>query len=129
MNILSLKFFKLLRQRILKLKSLLKAHEKAKKDFDHEWGHIDLKVYTMVDRTPGGRKCDLLTSVHMGSRHLDQARIWHKAGKARWDHNNNEQIYKPRELKVDPQLEYMYDKLGLSKDLEQTALGPQNHVT
>lgn len=123
MNILSLNLFKVLRARFSKLKSLLKAKEEAKKGPEDEWGCIDIGDYTILDRLRGGKKCDLLTSVHMSSRQLDQARHWHKAGKARWDHNHNEQTYRPKEIKLDPQLEFNYDRLGLSKEMEQTSIG------
>ena len=123
MKIPSLKFFQLLRLRICKLTSFLKAKDEARQVEDQEWDLVDLKAYTIVDRTPGGRKCDLLTSVHMGSRQLDQARVWQKTGKARWHMNVNEQMYKPSQIRIDPQLEFICDKLGLSKDMEQTVIG------
>jgi hypothetical protein len=129
MKFFSFNFFNLLRARVSKLTALLQAHEKAKKRFEQEWGCVDLKVYTMVDRTPGGRKCDLLTSVHMGSRQLDQARVSQKVGNARWHHNVYEQEYKPREVRIDRQLEFIYDKLELNKDIEQTVIGSPNQLT
>jgi hypothetical protein len=60
----------------------------------------------------------------MNGRQIDQARNQGKSGKARWHVNCTEQSYKPREIKLNPQLEYMHDELGLNKDIGSSELSP-----
>lgn len=123
MNIFSLRFFNLLKQRSAKLRARMEAQAKAKKELELDWGGVDRTAYTMIKPVNTEKISDMLTRVHMGSHHLDQAKAWHKKGKARWLHNSNEQEYRPKQVRIDRQLEYIYDELGLSKDLEQTVLG------
>lgn len=71
----------------------------------------------------GGRKLNMLTSGQIDGRMLDQARMRNKSSKARWHKNKNEQTYNPRELKLDPQLEFYYEELGLNQNVSKTTLG------
>lgn len=103
-----------------------KKNNKANNGEEVEYSNlasVDLKGYTLIDPTKHGRKLDLLTSVHMGSRHLDQARAGHKSGKAHWIANSNEQVYKPKSIKIDPQIEFIYEELGLGQQIGTTELG------
>lgn len=123
MNMSSLNLFRLLKKRAVKLKYWKQLLEKSKqvpeKKPDPE---LDLKAYTLVDTTHG-RKLDLLTSSALGSRNMDQATAWQKHGKAHWLVDRNEQTYKPKPVKIDRQIEFMYDELGLAENLEITILG------
>ncbi len=122
MNILSLKIFNLLKARKGKLTSIMEAKNDAAKLAELSWTESNPSTYTMVDAVPGGRKVDMM--VHMGSKQFDQSREWHVAGKSHWHKNATVQHYKPRTVKADPQLEFMYEELGLSQNLEQTQIGP-----
>ncbi len=127
MNILALNFFKLLRRRTSKIRAMMEAHDRQKKEAELS---ADLTAYTLVKSANKNHKtCDMLTSIHMASKHLDQARLGQKSGKAHWLSSKNEQHYKPRELRIDRQLEFIYGELGLSKDLEKTSIGPTKNAS
>ncbi len=124
MNILSLKLFKLLKKRPGKLAAMLAAKNEAAKLAELSWAEAQPKAaqYTLVDNALGGRKIDM--AIHLGNDLFEKARYWHKAGKSRWLHNTNEQFYKPKVVRLDPQLEFMYEELGFSQGLENTPIGP-----
>ena len=85
---------------------------------------VDLKGYTLVDISQE-RKLDLSTSAALGHRRMEQATAWQKQGKAYWLVDRNEQIYKQKPARIDPQIEFMYEELGLSQNMEITVLSPQ----
>lgn len=80
-------------------------------------------AYTLVDPVPGGRKLNLLNGGHLDGKMLDQSRSESKSCKARWLTNKTEQKYTPRTIKVDPQLEFYYENMGLNQNGEQTVIG------
>lgn len=128
MKILPFEIFNLLKLRTDRLKQFFASKKSNERKIpDLNWGGTDIRGYTMVDPTPGGRKLDLLTSVHMGGRLLEQARACAKTGKARWHINNTEQHYKPKGVKLDPQLEFIYEELGLSQ-IEPSEMTPPKQV-
>ena len=79
--------------------------------------------YTLVDPILGGRKLNMLNGGHIDGKMLDQSRSETKSCKARWLKNRTEQAYIPRKVKLDPQLEFYYENLGLNRNAEQTNLG------
>ncbi|MBX9688702.1 MAG: hypothetical protein K2X27_18485 [Candidatus Obscuribacterales bacterium] len=129
MNILSLNLFGLLKKRSSRLKALLAKKEASLKEPVLDWSVADTSTYTVVDTVLGGRKIDLLTSVNMGGKHLHHEREGNKSGKARWHVNKNEQVYRPKDLKLDPQLEFVYEELGLSNSIEPSELTPPKQMS
>lgn len=123
MNILSSSLFRSLKKRASRLRNWLNAESQEKST---EAPKQEASSYTLVDPVPGGRKLDLLVSV--SQRHLEASRNSHKHGKARWHVNHNEQVYKPKDIKLDPQLEYIYEELGLAGNIEPSALTPQKSI-
>jgi len=79
--------------------------------------------YTLVDPILGGKRLNLLNGGHIDGKMLDQSRNETKSCKARWLTNKTEQTYRPRKVKLDPQLEFYYENLGLNKNPDQTILG------
>ncbi len=123
MDILLWKLFKLLqKRRKSKLASMLDAKNDAAKLAEVNWVEDKKSTYTVVDPVAGGRKVDMM--IHMGSKAFELSNRSHKTGKSRWHVNATEQHYKPRTVKPDAQLEFMYDELGLSQNIEQTEIGP-----
>ena len=86
----------------------------------------DINGYTLVDPVKGGRKLDLLMTTN--HRHLESERDSDKLGKARWHVNNREQVYRPRAVKLDPQLEFIYEELGLASNLEPSKMTPPKQL-
>mgnify|MGYP003386331402 CR=1 FL=1 len=122
MNIDALNVFKFLsKPKRSKASAMLDRKNEAAKQAETNFEGEDISSYTMVDPIRDGRRIDLMTSVHMSSRHLDQGKISHRNAKARWQPQKNEQLYSPREVKLDAQLEFNFKRSGLIEVFETEA--------
>lgn len=115
MKISTLKLF--VRKKVSRVRRWIDSLEKARAEAAEE-KELEQK-YTLVEQ--GGKKLDMMTCLQMDQ--LSKERKGQKLSKARWLVNTNEQVYKPRELRIDRQLEYMYDELALCENFEITEIG------
>lgn len=124
MKIQSLDFFRSLKKRIMRLKAYISVHHNEDKAEKQE-NELKLNGYTLVDPVPGGRKLNMMT---VGHHKLTQTRSTDGQGKSRWLVNSREQSYKPHQPKPDPQIEYIYEELGLAHNLEPSLLTPPKQI-
>ncbi len=105
------------KKKVSKARRLIQSLERAREEAAAE-AELEQK-YTLVEQ--GGKKLDMMNCLEM--KQLEKERKGQRSSKARWLVNTNEQVYRPRELKIDRQLEYMYEELALYENFEITEIG------